>query len=215
MLDTLKTEVYVLNIASRLDAPVEIEKYKNLFSPERFEKISRFKFNADKNRAIWAELLAREIISRKTEINIQNIIIKRDITGKPHLDANLKLKLNLKISLSHSGSWVALSVGELDNGVDVENIDRKINLKIAKRFFLDSEYKYLNNLNIFNNNLKQEFLKYWTIKESCLKCLNLRDWSGVDCEKILSGNFVCNNKKISGKNFVLPDGAVVGVCEAI
>ncbi|MBR0221693.1 MAG: 4'-phosphopantetheinyl transferase superfamily protein [Synergistaceae bacterium] len=201
----LNTEIYIANIASRLDRPVD--KYLKFFTPERQARIMRYKFNADRNRTLWAELLARKIISRKLNINFNKIIISRDESGKPFINNINNNKLNF--SISHSGDYIAVSVGENLNGVDIETRARdKLDLNIAKRFFLQHEYNYLLNLN--QDLQQQEFLKIWTLKESCLKCLNLNEWSDVDTFQLLNSKY--NNA--AGQNFILPDfKAVIGVCE--
>ncbi|MBQ9897507.1 MAG: 4'-phosphopantetheinyl transferase superfamily protein [Synergistaceae bacterium] len=203
----LNTEIYIANIASRLDRPVD--KYLKFFTPERQARIMRYKFNADRNRTLWAELLARKIISRKLNINFNKIIISRDESGKPFINNINNNKLNF--SISHSGDYIAVSVGENLNGVDIETRARdNLDLNIAKRFFLPHEYNYLLNLNQDLQDLQTEFLKIWTLKESCLKCLNLNEWTQVDTFQLLNSKY--NNA--AGQNFILPDfKAVIGVCE--
>ena len=208
----LNTEIYIANIASRLDRPVD--KYLKFFTPERQARIMRYKFNADRNRTLWAELLARKIISRKLNINFNKIIISRDESGRPFINNINNNKLNF--SISHSGDYIAVSVGENLNGVDIETRAREhLDLNIAKRFFLPHEYNYLLNLNQDLQDLQTEFLKIWTLKESCLKCLNLSDWTQVDTFKLLNKNTA--SPEIKAKNFILKDfkdfKAVIGVCE--
>ena len=206
----LNTEIYIANIASRLDRPVD--KYLKFFTPERQARIMRYKFNADRNRTLWAELLARKIISRKLNINFNKIIISRDDSGRPFINNN-----NLNFSISHSGDYIAVSVGENLNGVDIETRARdNLDLNIAKRFFLPHEYNYLLNLNQDLKDLQTEFLKIWTLKESCLKCLNLNEWTQVDTFKLLNYKST-SSPEIKAKNFILKDfkdfKAVIGVCE--
>ncbi|MBR1419327.1 MAG: 4'-phosphopantetheinyl transferase superfamily protein [Synergistaceae bacterium] len=196
ILNFLDTEIYILNIARRLGRPVN-HKYLKLFSPERQQKILNYKFNPDRNRTLYAELLARKIIARKLNVNFNKIIINRDASGRPFIDN----KYNLHFSLSHSGNYIALSIGTRPNGVDIET-RANIDLNIAKRFFLEHEYKYILN----HQNSQQEFLKIWTLKESCLKCLNLNNWSSVDTFKLLN-----SDANLKAANFILPD-AICGVC---
>ena len=85
-------EVYLLNLASRLEEPVE--KFLHYFAPNRQEKILRYKFTADRNRTIWAELLARSIIAKKISRTIEEVQIERNENGKPYVvDSKLKLTL--------------------------------------------------------------------------------------------------------------------------
>lgn len=209
----LNTEIYIANIASRLDRPVD--KYLKFFTPERQARIMRYKFNADRNRTLWAELLARKIISRKLNINFNKIIISRDESGRPFINNINNNKLNF--SISHSGDYIAVSIGENLNGVDIETRAREhLDLNIAKRFFLPHEYNYLLNLNQDLQDLQTEFLKLWTLKESCLKCLNLSNWTQVDTFKLLNYKST-SSPEIKAKNFILKYfkdfKAVIGVCE--
>ena len=195
-----KTELYVLNIASRLDEPVDA--LLGLFTQERRRAIMRYRFNTDRNRTIYAELLARCLIARRMDCDARAVTVSRDEDGRPCCETS-----DIRFSLSHSGPWVACSIGGAANGVDVETGRRAITLDIAKHFFLPEEYVRLKSMHDSGENWKSAFLRFWTLKESCLKCLELKEWRGVDCGALLSGT-----ASVSGRNFCLPDGSVVGVC---
>ena len=190
----MNTEIYLLNIADRLEKPVD--EYLKFFPDDRVQKILRYKFNADRNRTIFAELLARKLIARRTGKDFTEIKILRDDKGKPFCN-----EPGIFFSLSHSGEWVACSIGNLPNGVDVEVLNRKIDINIAKRFFLPNEFEILKYLD--EPERTKKFFEFWTLKEAALKCFNLSDWTGVDCEKLISAG--------QAKNFYIDD-AVVGVC---
>jgi len=196
VMKVIKTEIYLLNLKNRLERPVD--EYLKFFSHERVEKIIRYKFNADRNRTIFAELLARELIAERTGKNFEEIKISRDENGRPFCEEYPKIFF----SLSHSGIYVACSVGDLPNGVDVENIGRKIDINIAKRFFLPNEYESLNSIKNEDERTKK-FFEFWTLKEAALKCFRLNDWSGVDCGKLILEK--------RGKNFFV-ENYVIGVC---
>lgn len=178
-------EVFVMNIAPIINQP--IDKYLSLFSYERQKKILQYKFNSDRNRTIFAELLLRYAVNKKFSIPIEKILVERDENGKPFLTGNF-----LEISLSHSKNWVACSFGKIPNGVDIES-ESSDALEIAKNFFTAEEYNVLRSLS--EKELSQEFLKMWTIKESRFKCVG-------------DINF---NKNLFEKNFILNDGTVIGL----
>ena len=186
----MSVEVYFLHLKNFLDRP--IEKYLHLFSDERREKILRYKFLADRNRTVWAELSARSIAAKKMSRTIEEITIVRDEKGKPYL-----LEGNLKISLSHSKNWAAVSIGETESGVDVEE-NFEDALGIAKNFFPAKEYLKLRSLP--EEKLGENFLKLWTLKESYFKMTGIENFWETDCEKI------------PGKNFILPEGAIAACC---
>lgn len=191
-------EVYLLNLTDSLEEPVE--KFLHYFSIKRQEKILSYKFTADRNRTIWAELLARSIVAKKMSRTIEEIQIERAPSGKPYV-----IDSALQISLAHSKNWAACSVGEVASGVDVEEecIDE---LSLAEFFFTTREYRQLCNLK--GRARRENFLRLWTIKESFAKLTgrNLDAALTVDSADILSGR-----NSIVGKNFLL-DKVVGGVC---
>ena len=195
----MSVKIFAVNIAAQLNQPVD--NWLKFFLPERREKILSYRFNADRNRTLWAELLARYTVAEKFFCPIEKVRVYRDAKGKPYI-----LGLPVEISLSHAGDWVVCSVGKVKSGVDVE-IDSAEALGIAKRFFLPSEFDKI--ISLPKSLRERQFLIYWTLKESYFKLTGDENFLCVDCEKLLGGeeNFV-------GKTFFLSDGAVVGFCVA-
>lgn len=193
----MSVEIFAVNISARLDLPVE--DWLKFFTSERQEKILAYRFNADRNRTIWAELLARYAVSERFACAIEKVRVYRDSTGKPHIAG-----LPVEISLSHAGDWAVCSVGK--SGVDVE-VDSTGALEIAERFFLPCEFEKI--ISLPEDLQRRQFLIYWTLKESYFKLTGDENFLCVDCEKLLGGR-----AEIIGRNFFLRDGAVVGVCVA-
>lgn len=193
----MSVNVFAVNISELLNCPVD--DWLRFFSFERRKKILSHCFNADRNRSLWAEFLARYTVSESFSCPIEKVQVYRDAFGKPQIAG-----LPVEISLSHAGDWVVCSVGNQKSGVDVEmnSTDAK---EIAEKFFLPSEYKRIRSL---PKSLQgRQFLIYWTLKESYFKLMGDKNFLQVDCEKILAGK-----QDVIGKNFLLNDGAVVGVC---
>ena len=130
-----KIEIYVMNIADVLQQPVD--EHLHFFSPARQRAILLYKFNADRNRTVWAELLIRHVLSKKLSLPFNKIRIDRDKNGKPYVVDD-----STKISLSHSGDWVACSLGDVPNGIYIET-DSTDALEIAKYYFTHDEYQNL------------------------------------------------------------------------
>ena len=193
----MSINLFAVNISERLNQPVEA--WLKIFSPERRKQILAYRFNADRNRTLWAELLARYAVAEKFSCPIEKIKIYHDSKGKPHIS-----ELPIEISLSHAGDWVVCSVGLCKSGVDVE-VDSTDALAIAERFFLPSEFEKIISLpKIFR---ERQFLIYWTLKESYFKLTGDKNFLQANSEKILTGK-----GEVVGKNFFLNNGAVVGVC---
>ena len=208
-------ELYLVDLSAQLDKPVE--PYLPWFTTERQAAILRYRVPSDRNRTVWAELLARWLIAGRMGGDAREIAIARDERGKPYWAGGLHF------SLSHSGPWVACSLGEAPSGVDVET-NRKVSLDVARHFFRPEEYEALRGLSLREpEGWRRAFLRYWTLKESYLKFLGtglsggLRD---VDCAALLSpgggpprdGQVRC---AAGGRNFDLPGGAAAGVVCAL
>ena len=123
----MNINLFAVNISERLNQPVD--DWLKYFSTARREKILSYRFNADRNRTLWAELLTRYVVAEKFSCPLEKVQVYRDATGKPHI-----ADLPAEISLSHAGHWVVCSVGEVKSGVDVET-DSTDALEIAGRFF--------------------------------------------------------------------------------
>ena len=189
--------LFAVNISERLNLPVE--DLLKFFSAERREKILAYRFNADKNRTIWAEILVRYIVAKKFSCPLEKVRVYRDAKGRPYV-----AELPVEISLSHAGDWIVCSVGKCKSGIDVE-FDSTDALSIAERFFLPSEFEKI--ISQPKSLQERQFLIYWTLKESYFKLTGDENFLQADCEKILSGE-----KDIIGKNFFLNNGVVVGFC---
>lgn len=193
----MSVEIFAVNIAAQINQPVD--DFLKYFSVERQEKILSYRFNADRNRTIWAEILARYKVAEKFSCALEKIQIYRNANGKPQI-----FEFPIEISLSHAGNWIVCSIGEIKSGVDVE-CNAEDALEITERFFLPSEFKKI--ISLPKNLRERQFLIYWTLKESYFKLTGDENFLQADCEKILSGT-----SKIIGKNFLLNDGSTVGVC---
>lgn len=73
------------------------------------------------------------------------------------------------VSLSHTKDQILIGWSKFNIGVDIERKDRNFeHLKISKRFYKESELKYIKNLE--KDSQRIEVLKFWIMKESCFKC---------------------------------------------
>jgi 4'-phosphopantetheinyl transferase len=120
--------------------------------------------NASKLQTVSGELLARYAIGEHLNNPAQEIKLVFGENGKPHI-ANLN---NVHFNISHSGRYIVCAVGPHELGIDVERI-RKVNLRIAERYFSASEVSDL--LNKPFEEQSSYFITLWTIKESFLKAI--------------------------------------------
>lgn len=117
-----------------------------------------------KLHTVSGELLARYAVGQFLNKPDQQIELVFGEKGKPSI-SNLE---DVHFNISHSGQYVVCAVASREIGIDVERI-RKVNLRIAERFFSPSE---INDLMACNEaNRMQYFITLWTIKESYLKAI--------------------------------------------
>lgn len=140
------------------------DEYLAMLPAKAKQRVLQYVRAEDLQRSLFGELLVRRMVSEKLNIPFGEIEIGFSSKGKPML----KGKNDLHFNLSHSGHWVVCAIANKPVGIDVEVIQPG-KLKIAKRFFTDTEIKDL------RSKEEQEQLHYffdlWTLKESYLKVL--------------------------------------------
>ncbi len=150
---------YAVNISDIREIR-EVPDLLELVSSERKGKIARFRFDKDKIRCLFAEVLLRYAL--QSRFNISDPVIGRDQYGKPYLADHPELFFNL----SHSGDWVVCGLGDRKLGIDVERMEQ-IDLSIADDQFSREEAAYLSSLP--KEEKLSSFYTIWTLKESFTK----------------------------------------------
>jgi len=117
-----------------------------------------------KLQTVAGELLARYSVGQYLGKPDQEINLVFGEKGKPHI-GNLE---GVHFNISHSGHYIVCAVAPEEIGIDVERI-RKVNLRIAERFFSPFE---INDLMALEEEYRMHyFITLWTIKESYLKAI--------------------------------------------
>lgn len=139
----------------------EYNKYFSLMSPEKQQRVNKFRFADDKKRTVAGEMLARKTIAEWCSVDETDVVFYKNEHGKPYLK-----DLPCYFNISHSGDFVVCAVSENEIGIDIEKI-RPIDLKIAKRVFSEDETTYI----LSSKTPKENFFELWTKKEAILKCI--------------------------------------------
>ena len=200
-------ELFVLSLVDWLEN--DAAPYLSFASPERQAAVARFRFSSDKNRSLWAELFARWCAAKAAGLSPTEIEISHDEKGKPFCKG-----LPLSVSLSHSGAYIAVAVGQSPVGVDVER-KRQFNLSISRRWFRPKEHEFLTSLPEAKR--ARAFFRLWTLKEAALKYTGEGLAGGpetVDCFALLDAAEKEDAEALAGRNFPLPQEATVGVVAA-
>ncbi len=158
------TKVFVLQLEESQYSPDFQDKLLQ-YLPEAGKMRVRNRQNlTSKLQTVAGELLARYSVGNYLGKSDQEIKLVFGEKGKPHI-GNLQ---DVHFNISHSGHYVVCAVAETEIGIDVERI-RKVNLRIAERFFSSSE---INDLMACDEESRmQYFITLWTIKESYLKAI--------------------------------------------
>ena len=195
-------EVYALRLDE--EAAAQAEGYLAYLSPGRRKAVRGYRSPLMRARTIAAELLARVLLAARSEKLPLELAICRDARGKPYSPDGAAF-----FSWSHGDAWVALSIGGEQNGVDVEGPRRRTAVSaIARRFFRPEERRALDEAPRSERHLL--FLRYWTMKESYLKYTG--DGLAGGIESVDTATPWRGDGAVAGRNFLLSDGAVVGVC---
>ena len=136
-------------------------------TPDEKEQWERFHFEKHRHQYLVARALVRTILSRYTGIAQSDLRFSKNNNGRPELAQHRGLP-RLGFNLSHTDGLIALAVASvLDIGVDVEYVERNINITFVDRFFAKKEVDDLMQTDVCDR--RAHFFDYWTLKESYVK----------------------------------------------
>lgn len=146
----------------------------NTLNEEEKRRASQMLIEGPRHNFIVSRAFLRQVLSYYINISPIEIVFEYGPLGKPHLIAEQNPK-RIQFSLSHAGNKTVLLIGNsLHLGIDVENLDRKKELRwkaITRRFFHPAEAELLD---VTDSTLAPElFIKLWTIKEALIKAEGL------------------------------------------
>ena len=126
---------WVFNVRKWNPSQDEYTQLLSFLQPEEQMRISRFRFDIDRKRALAGRILIRKLIMEAFNVlDNGQICLSRSSTGKPFLVSPKPGYFNF--NLSHHGSWVAL-VGHSKCivGVDVMEYELPKGDKSVSEFF--------------------------------------------------------------------------------
>ena len=142
-----------------------LESFRRRLSPEKAQKVERFRFDADKVRGIIGETLVRCMLISRFGIPEEKICFSAEKEGKPFLYG---MENRICFNISHAGSWVVCGIGPSRIGIDVDQI-RDLKGSLARAVLSPEEYLRWESLP--EEQKKPDFYRTWTIKESYSKYL--------------------------------------------
>lgn len=157
-------EVWVVNT----DAPVSVQQScMDLLGRKERERVGRLHRPRDRAAFLVAHGILRVLLGQRLGLDPQQINFQQHARGKPYIPG-----CSLKYNISHSGTWAAIAITQgLELGVDIEEIDRRIETgAIARRYFHPAEIEKLNHQKT-DQERRAQFFRYWTRKEAYIKAL--------------------------------------------
>ncbi|MCQ2545735.1 MAG: 4'-phosphopantetheinyl transferase superfamily protein [Clostridia bacterium] len=186
------TTVYIADISPLLDSQV-YDRLRNLVSEDRRAKADAMKFAKGRAQSLGAGLLLHEACRDVAAAGMDGsgaaagAVSGGPATGmagfecadehiafgeyeKPDFDQKWLADKGfgeMHFSLSHSGERVMCGISTAQVGCDVEIVKDR-DMKIARRFFCEEEYADI--IAQPDNAKADRFFRYWTLKESVIKC---------------------------------------------
>jgi 4'-phosphopantetheinyl transferase len=134
--------------------------FEVLTPPER-ERAERFRFDRHRNAFIVARGTLRELIASYLGCPPAAVEFAYGSHGKPSVKG-------IHFNLSHSSEFALAAFSQdFELGVDVEGIDRRVDLQVAQRFFSPAEVERL--FALPEAERSEGFLRIWTRKEAVIK----------------------------------------------
>ena len=175
----MNTLVYIANTEPLKESGLYWTAFDSL-SPERKEKVQRYRFLKDRVLSIGAEVLLRKALT-DCGITLPEIRYGFETDGKPFIKGLVGVEFNI----SHSEDLVMVAVSENRIGCDIEKVT-DIDLDIAKKFFFREEYENIAAIPA-SEERNELFFRYWTLKESFMKVTGLGMKLPLDSFSILIG----------------------------
>ncbi len=145
-----------------------LSRYEKILSDDELGRKRRFRFERHRHRFLVAKALVRSVLSRYVDIEPGSWRFCCNKYGKPEISEAMN-DSGIRFNLSHTAGLIVCGVVlKNDIGVDVENVQRQGKTdEIANRFFSPAEVADLEAAN--ENDRKERFYRYWTLKESYIK----------------------------------------------
>ncbi len=157
LFDKTNTRVYVVSTGNSLKPEKGVLKELPRYFSDRIPAV---KSDRRLNELLCMGLLLSRVmnelsIDRGAEITVNDC-------GKPFF----KDYSGVRFNFSHSANRLMLAVSSTEIGCDTER-NRPVDLKIARRYFAEDEYSFINN----SSDKYASFFRIWTLKESYVKAI--------------------------------------------
>jgi 4'-phosphopantetheinyl transferase len=133
---------------------------------EEIARAGRYRFSADRDVYTAAHALLRCMLSEATGLSTKVWRYVVGEFGKPELAADLAGS-SLRFNISHTNGMVACALARDEVGVDIERLQRRIDISLAQHFFAPEEVRLLNS--VPPDQQVEAFIRLWSLKEAFIK----------------------------------------------
>ena len=166
-LDPHHIHVWPINLSI---TPVQEKRFLSVLSPDELERVHRIRLLTQKQRTIAARGALRHILAQYLKMAANDIQLAYNEHQKPYLA--MAAQQFLHFNLTHSKDQALLAVTRnYPIGIDIEKIESKFNLDIAKRYFSTTENQALAQLPAQEQVLA--FFRLWSRKEAMVKAIGM------------------------------------------
>ncbi|HEY7885674.1 MAG TPA: 4'-phosphopantetheinyl transferase superfamily protein [Cellvibrionaceae bacterium] len=145
---------------------VPTDTHLQWLSAAELQRLTRQATKGGRQRFLASRLVLRAILANRLACNPAAVRFGLQPGGKPFIAHPATGAI--EFSLSHSGDWIALAIGEQPLGVDVEQPQKTRDLlAIARQYFHPEETAHLQQLQ--GGERYAAFYRYWTLKEAFFK----------------------------------------------
>ena len=158
---------------TQLADPDKRARCLGLLSDEERARQQRFRFARDQDSYLLAHALVRRTLSELLGVPPAALAFEAGEHGRPELIAPRRAP-RLRFNLSHTEGLVACAFAvEHDVGVDVEHVDRRVEIEqLARSVFSEAERAALFALPTAQAQ-RVRFFELWTLKEAYIKAVGI------------------------------------------
>jgi len=176
-------DIYLMKI------PDDTVFFDAVSSPKRQKEIENCKNLQIKKEKYYAWKLLETAYKNSAKIDIDTVSFKKEINGKWTANKNY-------FSITHSDGIVAVAFSNAPCGIDIETMSFFNERRSVK---LENLFNKITTSNEKNEPTKENFLIYWTQKESIFKFSNLRYFSP---SKINVSEYPCDTLISNGEVYI-------------
>lgn len=145
----------------------DVEPWKVVLDAAERSRAERLAIERNRVEYVAAHALTRALLSAVTGEAPSVFRYEAGARGKPSAFVGGR-PLGIHFNLSHTAGLVAVAASpRLEIGVDVEAVDRGVDLRVADRYFFGAEGDWLAGL--APERRTEGFLRLWTLKEAYIK----------------------------------------------